>query len=193
MTGRCALVAKEYIKVEDQVRDVMLLTLPGLKADGEDISVDPDLLMEDDGMDGVFFEAFIRDEIPRMDLRHEVRDLMILAEPSLAAYEEAGVEDECIPDDSTEIDWSEPGAEEVPETADAVLAIAPVQAVPAIAPAAAPLAIAAAESCEALAAPVTMALPMPEEVPAIAEAAPVEEPVAEVPQAPKIWRVCFSF
>ena len=55
MTGRCALVAKEYVKVEDQVRDVMLLTLPGLKADGEDISVDPDFLMEDDGMDGAFF------------------------------------------------------------------------------------------------------------------------------------------
>lgn len=187
------MAAKEYIKVEDQVRDVMLLTLPGLKADGEDISVDPDLPMEDDGMDGVFFEAFIRDEIPRMDLRHEVRDLMILAEPSLAAYEEARVEDACIPDDGVAIDWSEPETGEIPETADAVLAIAPAQAAPAIAPAAAPLAIGAAEACEALAAPVTMALPMPEEVPAIAEAVPVDEPVAEVPQAPKIWRVCFSF
>jgi len=174
VTGRCALVAKEYVKVEDQVRDVMLLTLPGLKADGEDISVDPDFLMEDDGMDGAFFEAFIRDEVPMMEMRHEARDLTIPEEPSVAACEEAQ-------------------AGETPETADAVLAIAPVQSAPAIAPAAAPLAIGAAEPCEALTAPVTMALPVPEEVPAIAEAAPVEEPVAEVPQAPRIWRVCFSF
>lgn len=193
MTGRCALVAKEYIKVEDQVRDLMLLTLPGLRADGEDISVDPDVPMQDDGMDGAFFEAFIRDEIPRMDMRHEVRDLMILAEPSLAAYEEARIEDECIPDDNVAIDWSEPEAAEVPETADAVLAIAPAQAVPAIAPAAAVPVIEAAEACEALAAPVTLVLPVPEEVPAIAEAAPAEAPVAEMPQAPKMWRVCFSF
>lgn len=161
MKGRCAIAAREYVKVEDQVRDLMLLTLPSLKADIEDISVEPDLLMQDDGMDSVFFEAFLRDEVSEMETRLEAHDL-------------------------------ETEAETIPET-DAVFAIAPAEAAPALSAPIAPLAISAAEACEALTAPVTMALPMPEDVLAIAEPLPEEEPVAEVPQAPKVWRVCFSF
>ncbi len=161
MKGRCAIAAREYIKVEDQVRDLMLLTLPSLKADMEDISVDPDLLMQDDGMDSVFFEAFLRDEVSEMEKRLEA----------------------CDP---------ETQAEEIMET-DAVFAIAPAEAAPALSAPVAPLAIAAAEAREALTAPVTMALPMPEEALAIAEAVPVEGPVADVSWAPRIWRVCFSF
>ncbi len=194
MTGRCAIAAREYIAIEDRVRDVMLLTLPGLRADGEDISVDPDIQMMDDGMDDAFFKAFIRDEIPWMDMRHEVRDLMLVAVPSLTGCEEACIEESDMPDDGIAIDWSEPAPAEVPEAACAVPAIAPARAVPAIAPAAAVPAIGAAEACAALAAPVTLALPMSESAPAIAEAAPAEEPVAKASEASKIcWRVCFSF
>lgn len=193
MTGRCAIAAREYIPIEDRVRDVMLLTLPGLRADGEDISVDSDVQMMDDGMDAVFFEAFIRDEIPWMDLRHEVRDLMLVAVPSLTGCEDACIEDCDMPDDGIAIDWSEPA--EVPEAACAVPAIAPAPAVLAIAAAAAPAAIAPAAACAALTAPVTLALPASESVPAIAPAAaPAEEPVATVSESSNIcWRVCFSF
>ena len=106
----------------DKVRDIMLMSVPGLRDDGEDAFVDPDVLIRDDGMEGVFAKAYLRDEVPWFDLRHEVRDLMLLAVPTLEGYEELDFADQDIPDDMMEAAWCESPIVDVAE--DSVEAVA---------------------------------------------------------------------
>ncbi len=104
----------------------MLFTVPGLKDYGEDAFVEPDVPMRDDGKEGAFAKAYIRDEIPWFDLRHEVRDLMILAVPNLAGYDEASFTDADIPEDGMEACWAEE-TESVAAVEQAIFAIAPAE------------------------------------------------------------------
>lgn len=103
MMGLRTLPDIEPVDVSDKVRDVMLMTVPGLKDEEDDPIVEPDVPMTDDGCERVFAKAYIHDEIPWMDLRHEVRDLMILAVPELdLPVDEASVIDADLPDDGME-------------------------------------------------------------------------------------------
>ena len=93
----------------------MLFTVPGLIDVEEDPIVEPDAVMADDGCAGRFAKAFMKDEVPWMDLRHEVRDLMILAVPALADIcDDLTFEDQEVPYDGLESCWAEP-VEAVPE------------------------------------------------------------------------------
>lgn len=96
----------------------MLFSVPGLRDEGDDAFVDPDVPMVDDGCEGRFARAYIQDEIPWMDLRHEVRDLMTLAIPELSVYEDTGFEDEYMPEDGMEACWAEPVQDEQPSVAE---------------------------------------------------------------------------
>ncbi len=98
----------------------MLFSVPGLRDEGDDAFVDPDVPMVDDGCEGRFARAYIQDEIPWMDLRHEVRDLMTLAVPELSVYEDTDFEDEYMPDDGMEACWAEPVQDEQPSVAEQV-------------------------------------------------------------------------
>lgn len=117
----------------------MLFTVSGLVDGGDDDFVEPDVPLRDDGCEGRFAKAYIRDEIPWMDLRHEVRDLMILAVPALADIcDDLTFEDQEIPYDGLESCWAEP-AEVVPEikaiaSAPAMAALAPASDVMMVAP-----------------------------------------------------------
>lgn len=110
----------------------MLFTVPGLRDEGDDAFVEPDVPMRDDGCEGRFARAYIRDEIPWMDLRHEVRDLMTLAVPELAVYEDIDFEDEYMPDDGMEACWAElvpqedASAEAIPASAGVQMICSPV-------------------------------------------------------------------
>lgn len=94
----------------------MLFTVAGLKDEEDDPIVDPDVPMRDDGCEGRFAKAYIHDEIPWMDLRHEVRDLMFLSVPDIAVpTDELLFQDDDMPDDGMETCWFvEPVAEAAP-------------------------------------------------------------------------------
>ena len=107
----------EPIAVADKVRDVMLFTVPGLKDEEDDPIVAPDVPMRDDGAEGRFAKAYIHDEIPWMDVSNEVRDLMILAVPSIdITADDLAFADAAIPDDGMEASWFTV-PEHVPESA----------------------------------------------------------------------------
>ena len=107
----------EPIAVADKVRDVMLFTVPGLKDEEDDPIVAPDVPMRDDGAEGRFAKAYIHDEIPWMDVSNEVRDLMILAVPSIdITADDLAFADAAIPDDGMEASWFAV-PEHVPESA----------------------------------------------------------------------------
>lgn len=126
MTGLRTLPEPEPTVVSDKVRDVMLFVLPALEKEAEFGLVEPDVPMLDDGQDGRFAKAYIWDEVPWMDLRHEVRDLMILAVPELASYNELSISDDVLPDDGMEACWIE-GT--IRTEAPQVQALAPAQEV----------------------------------------------------------------
>ncbi len=83
----------------------MFLTVPRLEEEDLDTLVEPDAHMPDDGLDGVFALAYINDEIPWFDMRHEVRDLMLIAVPGLSAYDELTFTEQEMPDDGAEACW----------------------------------------------------------------------------------------
>ncbi len=98
----------------------MLLTVSVLRNAEIEALVEPDILMKDDGYEGRFAKAYIHDEIPWMDLRHEVRDLMILAVPDIVLFQDdLSFEDVEIPADGMEACWAventfkAPSAEEI--------------------------------------------------------------------------------
>lgn len=139
----------------------MLFTVAGLKDEEDDPIVEPDVPMRDDGCEGRFAKAYIHDEIPWMDLRHEVRDLMFLAVPEIAVTDDdVSFQDEFLPDDGMETFWA---AESEPAVQDPVGSVAAVPEFQA--------AIAApAESAAMIAAPAAVhMIPMPAEVPDEAE------------------------
>lgn len=108
MTGLRTLPDIEPVAVEDKVRDVMMMTVPGLKDEEDDPIVESDVPMMDDGCEKLFAKAYIHDEIPWMDMRHEVRDLMFLVVPELDIPEgETCPADADIPDDGMEARISE--------------------------------------------------------------------------------------
>lgn len=136
----------------------MLFTVAGLKDEEDDPIVEPDVPMRDDGCEGRFAKAYIHDEIPWMDLRHEVRDLMYLAVPDIAVPEdELSFQDELMPDDGMEASWAV-----VPEVQEES---APAVSVPVF-----PTAISAPVGSAMIAAPAAVhMISMPAEVPEEAE------------------------
>ena len=181
--------------VADKVRDVMLFTVPGLKDEEDDPIVAPDVPMRDDGADRRFVKAFIHDEIPWMEVSNEVRDLMLLAVPSIdVTADDLLSADEEIPVDGMEAAWfagtENIGAsvtEEVVVEPDAV--VQPMEEAPSAENVAA---IAAPEATLSIGAPVTvcmLTMPEPIEVPPMAgqaEEPSVEEAVCDAPVAPEI-------
>ncbi len=94
----------------------MLFTVPGLIDVEEDPIVEPDAVMADDGCAGRFAKAFMKDEVPWMDLRNEVLDMMLLAVPELCVdADDAVFEDIQIPYDGMESCWAEPQDAPIPE------------------------------------------------------------------------------
>ncbi len=49
--------------VTDEVRDLMVMTVPSLEEDGSEALVEPDEMMADDGLDAEFAKAFALDEV----------------------------------------------------------------------------------------------------------------------------------
>ena len=169
--------------VTDKVRDVMLFTVPALAGDEEYGLVEPDVPMEDDGCEACFAKAYIRDEIPWMDLRHEVRDLMTVAVPDLECWEECESAYADLPDDGMEALWAE---EASPLTAmlgaPLPTAIAPAPAVHMVAAPAGTAMIGVAQAPAAIPAPAAADVPAIAPVEAVLAicAAPVAE--ATVPE-----------
>lgn len=160
----------EPIAVTDKVRDVMLFTVPGLKDEEDDPIVEPDVPMRDDGAEGRFVKAYLHDEIPWMDLRQEVRDLLFLAVPSLDVPEDELVfEDVEIPLDGMEACWAATKSQNIVDES-AVTAFHEVPEFPVAIPAPAVARMIAASASVGM-------LPMPSEVP---EEVGVVEPVEEV-------------
>ena len=104
--GQRTIPETEPVAVQDKVRDVMLITVPGLEY--EDALVDPDVPMRDDGAEGRFAKAYIHDEIPWMEVTDEVLDLMRLAVPGIGLDDDPTFADEQIPDDGMEACWAGP-------------------------------------------------------------------------------------
>ena len=69
--GQRTLSAPDAVEIEDEVRDLMIMTVPDLEDEELEGSVEPEHMMSDDGMDGMFIEAFIRDEDARRKLASE--------------------------------------------------------------------------------------------------------------------------
>lgn len=139
----------------------MLFTVAGLKDEEDDPIVDPDVPMRDDGCEGRFAKAYIYDEIPWMDLRHEVRDLMFLSVPDIAVpADELLFQDDYLPDDGMETCW----------VVESVADVAPATDVPEFptaiaAPAASAMMISAPEAVQMI----SMPAEVPEETKPVAE------------------------
>ena len=206
------------IAVTDKVRDVMLFTVPGLRDEEDDPIVEPDVPMRDDGAEGRFAKAYLHDEIPWMDLRQEVRDLMFLAVPSIdVPDDEFDFEDAEVPFDGMEACWAETQSQDPVEDPVAVVSYE-VPELPTAIPAPTPMIAAAQEVMAISAAPAVKMVPEPLEVPAIEEInviPAVQDETIQVESdgsaivtedAPAVrfsfgsqevqrsgWRVCFSF
>ena len=174
----------EPIAVADKVRDVMLFTVPGLKDEEDDPIVAPDVPMRDDGAEGRFAKAYIHDEIPWMDVSNEVRDLMILAVPSIdITADDLAFADTAIPDDGMEASWFAV-PEHVPESATVEIdeTEIEVQTEAVASPETVTAAIAAPATTLSIDAPAAVhMIAMPEPVCALPEAAPVAVEEEEVP------------
>lgn len=174
----------------------MLMTLPGLKADSEESGVGPDVIFADDGLDGVFTKAFIRDEYPWMDLKHEVRDLMVLVEPTLAELADVSIDEQYIPDDDIIVDWEEETHVESPESTSCVEAIPEI-----VADSAEEIECGTTDDVKMISAPVKLMLPSPTYVEEESEQgsddgsaeAPCEDIRTVADQPHSVWKVCFSF
>ena len=162
------------IAVTDKVRDVMLFTVPGLRDEEDDPIVEPDVPMRDDGAEGRFAKAYLHDEIPWMDLRQEVRDLMFLAVPSIdVPDDELDFEDAEVPFDGMEVCWAETQSQDPVEDPVAVVSYE-VPELPTAIPAPAAIGMIAAS------APMGM-LAMPADIPEEAQEAAPAEDVADTP------------
>ncbi len=93
----------------DPVRDLMVMTVPGLEQDGQVPLVGPDEYMEDDGEAASFVREFRYDDIETMSVTDEVYDLMRLAVPSIGMFEDSRVDCRFIelPDDGMEATWDD--------------------------------------------------------------------------------------
>lgn len=112
----------------------MLFTVPGLVDEEDDPIVEPDAVMADDGCAGRFVKAFMKDEVPWMDLRREVLDMMLLAVPGLDIdSDDILFEDLQIPYDGMESCWVEASQDSIPQQmgtqAEASLLAAPAEVV----------------------------------------------------------------
>ena len=74
------------IEIVDAVRDVMVLTLPGLIEDENEASIEPEETIPDDGRARDYVKAFEYDSIEKMAVTDEVYDLMCLAVPELSGW-----------------------------------------------------------------------------------------------------------
>ncbi|MDO5861807.1 MAG: hypothetical protein Q4Q58_03325 [Thermoplasmata archaeon] len=196
MTGTGTYSGAEAVDVEDEVRDVMVMTVPALGMDEQVSAVEPDEQMADDGQAATYVRWFIYDDTPRMEIEDEVRDLMVLAVPSLAYASDAVWESQAeIPDDGMEAAWL---AESVPQF-DVAEALGIDFGARYIAAASVPMIPAADVPMIAAPAAITETAEVPEQD--LAESG--EEPEANVPlvvfsfgpqNAPERgWRVCLSF
>ena len=165
----------------------MLFTVPGLKDEEDDPIVAPDVPMRNDGAEGRFAKAYIHDEIPWMDVSNEVRDLMILAVPSIdITADDLAFTDAAIPDDGMEASWFA-APEHVPESATVEVDETEfeVQTETVTSPETVTAAIAAPATTLRIDAPAAVhMIAMPEPVCALPEAAPVA--VEEEEEAPWI-------
>ncbi len=203
MKDTCTFSQAEAVAVTDPVRDLMVMTVPGLEQDGQASLVEPDEYMEDDGEAASFVKAFVYDDIETMQVADEVYDLMLLAVPSIGAFEDCPFADATyveMPDDGMEATWDDAlfdTEEAVPvlaiaAPAQAVLLSGPV-AIPALGASEVPLIC--APEVEACSETVT------ETIKESATAEPVaeeERPLVTFSFGPQRvggdgWTVCFSF
>lgn len=206
MKDTCTFVQAEAVAVTDSVRDLMVMTVPGLEQDGQASLVEPDEYMEDDGEAASFVKAFIYDDIETMRVTDEVYDLMRLAVPSIGAFEDCPVADAYaeLPDDGMEATWDD-SLFETEETVSvpAIAAPAPLMllsepaSIPALAAFEAPMICAPrVEECDG-----TMTEVVAETITETVAAEPVaeeEKPLVTFSFGPQRvggdgWTVCFSF
>ena len=207
MKDTCTFSQAEAVAVTDSVRDLMVMTVPGLEQDGQVSLVEPDEYMEDDGEAASFAKAFVYDDIEMMQVSDEVYDLMHLAVPSIGAFEDCPFSDATyveMPDDGMEATWDD-AIFETEETVTVLAIAAPAQTVLLSGPAAIP-ALGASEvpmicapelaECEA-----TAEETITETITESAPAEPVaeeERPLVTFSFGPRRvggdgWTVCFSF
>ncbi|MDO5853173.1 MAG: hypothetical protein Q4Q62_03785 [Thermoplasmata archaeon] len=169
MTGSGTFAAA--VSVQDPVRDLMVLAVPGLEEDEQVCSVEPDELIPDDGCDGIFARLFEYDAMPVIAVEDPVRDLILLSVPSLSASE----------------DWA-PEAEVPEDCLDAMMVDAiDDDSAPRFVVPAGPVAIAPAPETALLAAPAESQEPEEMTAPVVTFSfGPQNSPE-------RGWRVCFSF
>jgi len=198
----CTFSQAEAVAVTDSVRDLMVMTVPGLEQDGQVSLVEPDEYMEDDGEAARFAKAFFYDDIETMQVEDEVYDLMLLAVPSIGAFGDCPFPDAYVgmPDDGMEATWDD-AVFEKEETVPVLAISAPAQAVLL----AGPVAIPALGTVEVpmICAPEVEVCPetVTETIMESATAEPVaeeERPLVTFSFGPRRvggdgWTVCFSF
>ena len=130
MKDTCTFVQAETVAVTDPVRDLMVMTVPGLEQDGQMSLVEPDGYMQDDGEAAGFAKAFVYDDVETMQVADEVYDLMLLAVPSIGDFEDRLPDDTAyvdLPDDGMEATWDDE-VFEIEEAVPVLAIAAPAQA-----------------------------------------------------------------